>query len=135
MGVWVWIMALTNICKPLFGLFPPSSTNKLETPPPTQTHNNTGNPSVHPDGTQVFVGDEEGGLLALNSMTGESVRLVNCVAGQFLHMCICVHTRPSIHHTHPPTHPPTPLHHHPPPTPFTNPPHPKPPQNPPNPPP
>lgn len=35
--------------------------------------NVTGNPSIHPDGTMVFVGDEEGGLFALDSMTGQAI--------------------------------------------------------------
>ena len=41
--------------------------------PPFLLVNVTGNPSLHPDGSLVFVGDEEGGLLALDSMSGNVI--------------------------------------------------------------
>lgn len=61
----------------------------LTTPHQNQikTKHQIGNPSIHPDGTQVFVGDEEGGLLALNAMTGEAVR---CRVYACVYVCMTI---------------------------------------------
>ena len=59
--------------------------------------NVTGNPALHPDGSTVYVGDEEGGLLALDSMSGKvlwAVAAFGAIRGKRKRF------------THLPTHPP-----------------------------
>ena len=82
-------MCMYIISLHVFSFFLSPTHGSIHTNTHTHTANVTGNPSLHPDGLLVFVGDEEGGLLAINAMKGKVVCVCVCVC-VYVCMCVCV---------------------------------------------